>query len=275
MNGQSETARAERIVVALDASPQSTAALKAAVELADLLGAEVEGLFVEDVTLLHLCEFQSFREVGSRSARMNRIDVAAMERQLRVQATTIRETMQRVTAQTPVPWSFRVLRGAVVDQLLAAAERAALMSMGRASRLRRKGMGSTARTLVGQVRRPLLISSEGSGLEYPLTVLFTGTPGAERALELALRLAHDTPQRLLVALWTGGESRQELDRLEEAARRVVELGARGGEAPPMAKITGDEDLAAALRDLGCGTLVLPQEQAERVADFGGPVLLVP
>ncbi len=49
MSDEIEPARAERIVVALDASPQSAAALRAAVQLAALLDAEVEGLFVEDV----------------------------------------------------------------------------------------------------------------------------------------------------------------------------------------------------------------------------------
>ena len=47
--------RSERVVVALDSSPQSEKALRAAVELATLLDAELEGLFVEDINLMHLC----------------------------------------------------------------------------------------------------------------------------------------------------------------------------------------------------------------------------
>ena len=41
-----------RILVALDASPHSLAALEAASELADALKAELVGIFVEDVNLL-------------------------------------------------------------------------------------------------------------------------------------------------------------------------------------------------------------------------------
>ena len=43
-----------RILVALDASPHSQAALQAASELAAALKAELVGIFVEDVNLLHL-----------------------------------------------------------------------------------------------------------------------------------------------------------------------------------------------------------------------------
>jgi nucleotide-binding universal stress UspA family protein len=275
MNEERRPVDVERIVVALDASPLSAAALRAAIELAALLNAEVEGLFVEDVTLLYLCELQSCREVGSRTAQFSRIDSPGMERQLRAQATTIRETMRTATAQTPVPWTFRVLRGAVVDELLAAAESAALMSMGRAGRLRRKGMGSTARTLAGRVRRPLLISSESVGLEYPLTVLYTGTPSAERALALAVRLARRQPERLHVVLW-GGDAAQELDRLERAACGLLESDEAAGEVlPRVTRITGAADLVAALRDLRGGTLVLPQELSGLVAEYGRSVLLVP
>ena len=45
-----------RILVALDASAHSHAALAAAVALAARLHAEIEGLFVEDINLLRLAE---------------------------------------------------------------------------------------------------------------------------------------------------------------------------------------------------------------------------
>ncbi len=41
------------------------------------------------------------------------------------------------------------------------------------------------------------------------------------------------------------------------------------------RISGAADLRAALRDLGGGTLVLPQEQAALVAEYGRAALLVP
>ncbi|MCC6165822.1 MAG: universal stress protein [Caldilineaceae bacterium] len=265
----------ERIVVALDASPQSVAALKAAAELAALMQAELEGLFIEDINLLYLCGLPFGHEIGSYTAKLRRLDNAGMERQLRVLAATIQQVMERVAAQTPVRWSFQVRRGPVVQELLAAAQSAALMSMGRAGRVRRRGIGSTAQSLVSQTQRPLLILGEGSGLEYPLTVVYTGTAAAQRALELALRLVRHEPSRLRVVVWDGGDTTLDTAQVEQTAQRLI-----GGEPERAAQVTfvragRTADLLAALRALDGGTLVLPHEQAALVAQHAGPTLLVP
>lgn len=276
MNREAVSERAERIVVALDASPQSVAALRAAAELATLMEADVEGLFIEDINLLYLCGLPFGREVGSYTARVRRLETSEMERQLRVLAATIREAMRRVASQTPMRWSFSVRRGVVSDELLAAAQGASLMSVGRGGRALRAGMGSTAQSLVEQVQRPLLISSEGSSLEYPLTVLYTGTAAARRALELALRLVRREPSRLRIILWGGGEASADLGELEQTVLRLVQPHLEAGAAPLIVvKIPPSVDLLTALAGLAGGTLVLPHEQASFVAAYRRPSLLVP
>lgn len=276
MNEAAMPERIERIVVALDASPQSVAALKAAAELATLMEAELEGLFIEDINLLYLSGLPFSHEIGSYTAKLRRVDNVAMERQLRVLAATIQQVMERVAAQTPVRWSFHVRRGPVVEELLAAAQSAALMSVGRAGRVRRKSLGSTVQSLVRQTQRPLLILGEGSGLQYPLTVVYTGSAASQRALELAVRLARREPARLRVVVWDGGDGSVETTQLEQAARRCVE-GDPVRNVPRVTFVTATHsaDLLATLRALDGGTLVLPHEQADLVAQHGGPTLLVP
>jgi len=276
MNREAGPERAERIVVALDASPQSVAALRAAAELAALLEAEVEGLFVEDINLLYLCDLPFGREVGSYTARVRRLETSEMERHLRVLAATIREAMRRVASQTPMRWSFSVRRGVVSEELLAAAESASLVSVGRGGRAPRAGIGSTAQSLVEQVRRPLLISSEGSSLEYPLTLLYTGTAAARRALELALRLVRRESSRLRIVVWGAGDASADLGELEQAVLRLAQPHLEAGAAPLIVvKIPASADLPATLAGLAGGTLVLPHEQASLVAAYGRPSLLVP
>ena len=53
-----------RIVVGLDAGPRDRAALEAAAQLAARMQAELVGLFVEDIDLLHLAGLPFAREVG-------------------------------------------------------------------------------------------------------------------------------------------------------------------------------------------------------------------
>ncbi len=283
--------RSERIVVALDASPQSERALRAAVELAALLDAELEGLFVEDINLLHLCGLPFGSEIGSYTAERRSITSASMERQLRALATANERAIRRAAARRAVRWNFHVRRGSVVDELLGAAKGAALMSVGRAGGAGRRGIGSTVWSLVGRSQQPLLIAGERGGLELPLTVLYTGTPAAGRALELALRLARVRPGRLRVVVWPGGEpvrpdpARGEpaggypargVAELEEEVRRLTEAWAGpGGGALEVLRPERVAHLSTALRRLGGGTLVLPGEQAALVPERGPAVLLVP
>ena len=114
MNEIAPSPRPRHILVALDASPHSVAALMAAAELAALMEAELEGLFVEDINLLRLCGLPFGREIGSYSATARRLDNAGVERQLRALADTIEAVMARITATSAVPWRFSVRRGPVV-----------------------------------------------------------------------------------------------------------------------------------------------------------------
>ncbi len=66
MNGTKQTA-IQRILLALDASPQSVAALDTATELAGRLGAELTGLFVEDTDLLRMAALPFAAEIGRLS----------------------------------------------------------------------------------------------------------------------------------------------------------------------------------------------------------------
>ena len=276
MNEAARPEPIERIVVALDASPQSVAALRAAVELAALMEAELEGLFVEDINLLRLCGFPFGQEVGSYTAQLRRLDNRGMERQLRIIAATIQQAMERAATQTPVRWSFHVRRGPVVEELLAAAQSAALLSLGRAGRVRRKGIGSTAQSLVSQAQRPLLIAGEGNGLQFPLTVVYTGSEAAQRALELAVRLSHQELERLRVVVWDGGDAALDAAQLEKAARRLVETALPdAGQGMGFVTVTHAASLVETLHSLNSGTLVLPREQAALIAQHSGPALLVP
>jgi len=282
----SETApggRVQRIVVALDASPHSVAALEAAAELASLMEAELEGLFVEDSDLLCLCGLPFSQEVDACTTVVRPLEAADMERQLRLMATTIERTMAQVAGRAAVRWSFRVRRGAVVEELLAAAQDAALMSVGRAGRVRRKGTGSTARSLVDRARRPVLLSGERrghpgavGGLYEPLTVLYTGTPAAGRALDMALRLWAVRSMPLRVVVWAGDDASPDVDALVAIARRLVTEAAVAEAGPvSIARVAPSADPAQALRDVRGGTLVVPREQAALVAEDERLTLLVP
>jgi len=116
-----------RVIVGLEPAPQSRAVLEAAAELAGSMEAELVGLFVENVNLLHFAGLPFACEVGLISATRRALDVESMERSLRALAREAHQTLAAVAGRTPVRWSFRVVRGSTADELLAAAAEADLV----------------------------------------------------------------------------------------------------------------------------------------------------
>ena len=110
-----------RILVALDASNHSLAALEAAVELAATMKAELEGLYVEDVKLLRVASSPATREVRYPFVSAAQLDSEYMERQLRAQASQARRALMAACEKQKVKWSFRVVRGEVAHEVVAAA----------------------------------------------------------------------------------------------------------------------------------------------------------
>ena len=147
-----------RILVALDASPHSLNALRAAAELAAVTESELQGLYVEDLNLLRMCGLPFVREIGSYSAAARLPDSRAIEREFQSQADKIRHTLAQTAVSSNLRWSFRVTRGMVSTELLAAAESAGLVTLGRVGRSPGKRFGSTAQAMVRRSMCPLLVA---------------------------------------------------------------------------------------------------------------------
>ena len=196
-----------RVLVALDASPQSMAALESAVALALLLKAELCGIFVQDTDLERLCSLPFNKEIGAYSATARTLSQFCIGREFRSQEEGIRLALQRSAERGQVPWEFRVTRGGVIRELLAAAQEATILSLGRSGWSQRRQFGSTAATMVRQSNQPVLLPAlfpHGSSQRVaprPLAlikVVYTGTAPSERALRLAQQMAQVSEHGLIV-----------------------------------------------------------------------------
>lgn len=248
-----------RILVAVDASHHSIAALEAAVELATRFQAELLGLYVEDINLLRLAQLPFAREVGTFSAGVRRLDVTEVERQIRVQTVRARRIFESRTGRTEVQWSFRVTRGSVPQEVVTAASDADLLVVGRAgwSLLRKGRLGTTARAIVARSPSMALLLPGGACLASPVTVVFDGSARAERALEVAESLLDDD-RRLRVLLLANGHERlaplrEQVDAWQQG--RGLDVRYR---ALTESNVTR---LVAAIESEECGTLILPVKSA--------------
>jgi nucleotide-binding universal stress UspA family protein len=265
------TPNQQRIVVALDPSPQGLAALRAAVQLAAELRAELHGLFVEDDNLYRLCSLPFSQEISRYSARPRPLDRQAVERQLRATAGALRQKLVRTAEAAQVTWSFRTVRGCVADELLAAAENALLLSLGQALDDALTATQTTSpQTTMRQTPRPGLPLSGADQGRPPLTVLYTGTPSAGRALDLATRLAQ-REQRPLQILWHPPD-----ETTDTAAATPSDFLAQYGVYAQVRRVERASDLLTTLRRLpAAGTLVLPVEQATLLTRLHGALIVVP
>jgi len=268
-----------RILVALDASHHSLAALEASVELAASLAAELQGIFVEDVNLLRVARMSAAREVRYPLGDTAQLDPTRMERQLRAQAEQARQALAAACEPRRIKWSFRVARGEVASEVLAAALEADLLSLGKTSRplIQRARMGSTARAAAAQAPSSVLLLQRDVGIKPPVLVTDDGSPTARKALTLAVHLALreggylavlnlagtlDEEQRLQAdtADWLRGQGlsiryRWLADTRVEALVRVVR-GEESGVLVLSSTVLPPETLQALLDEVDCPVLLV-------------------
>lgn len=275
---EQEDVKIRRILVALDASHHSLAALGAAAELARSLEAELLGLFIEDVNLMHAAGLPMARELQFPFARHAQMTPQRMRRQLRAQALQARRALSSICRRQGIEWAFEVVRGRVLARLLEETAKADMLCVGRASRPVMQGprTGSTARAAAVRAHQPVLVIAQGARIQAPVVATYDGSPEADRALLLARRLAIETGGFLSILVPAGPSmSSEELqeqlaDSLEgkDIVVRYRELAGSG----VMSIIRG-------VQMEGCGTLVvsrasLPQEEIGKLLDgVTCPILL--
>lgn len=189
MSNSEEERVIKRILVALDASTDSLAALDAAAKLAARLEAELVGLFVEDINLIRMAKLPFTRE--HRFSQVWSVDHEEMERALRLQASQARRALSQAAEPRSVRWSFKVVRGQVTPEVLAAALEADLLTLGKASRLlsRRNRLGSTARAAAQQAPHSVFLTTNLAEENRPILVTYDRTSEARQSLHVATHLA--------------------------------------------------------------------------------------
>jgi hypothetical protein len=119
-----------RIVAALHPRRPLGTQIEALAERARALDAELIGLFIEDIEMLRFAAMPFACEIGTATARKRSVNLAGMERYMAARAAEFRVALGQVLDRTSVAWTFRIARGTVFDQLVAAGverEEAALL----------------------------------------------------------------------------------------------------------------------------------------------------
>jgi hypothetical protein len=249
-----------RILVALDARPESLRSLERTVALAAELGAEIAALFIEDEELMRLCDLPVV-EVTLRGGTVRRPEAATLRREVRARASAARKALERAAVTRRVAWSFQITRGRIREEVERGSPGTDVVTLRRSTRWRRstgRAAPVVGAVLEGDDRRPLALAArlaQASGA--PLLVLvpepdLADPDGARARIESAI--GADTPATVagyrpgpeglahrlagldldVLVLHAPAITPEALDRLCGAAgcELIVLGGATGADSPP-------------------------------------------
>ncbi len=162
------------IVVLLDTSPASEAALSAAVQLAHHHNLELVGLFIEERDLLHSAAYSFAREISVLSGTSRPFDSEILRSRLALQRRRIERKLQDAATELSLTWRLQVSSGSIQEALAGLEFRAEVLLLGKAG-----WSGSHGRRL-GSSAMQLLSGTDST------IVLWEGTPWPARGPVQAL-----------------------------------------------------------------------------------------
>lgn len=186
----------KRILVPLDHSNHSIAALQAAIKLARHYEAELKGVYVEDINLLKLAEMPFHQEVGQYTAIIREISADGLSRGIFVQSRWVVQKFRRLINQTDINADFVVLRGDVSETIDLESQKCDLVVIGKSGKniMGKSRLGSTAKRMIQYHQIPLLLVEEDNQIGSPMILLFDNSPTGKIGLETARDLLepHET-----------------------------------------------------------------------------------
>jgi nucleotide-binding universal stress UspA family protein len=191
-----------RIVVAMDSSVHAQAAAEAAVTLAVRFKAVLEGLFVEDVNLINLAEHPLSRLVNFPSGKSSSLDRGALELHIKSECARAQRALELTATRLELRPAFRILRGRVESEIVAAASEADLLVVGLTGRgrLSRGRPGSVALAAVERAPQSVLVYRTGVSPSGTPLVCFDGSDSGIKALDAGTSLQRETDRDIRVVL---------------------------------------------------------------------------
>ena len=244
-----------RILIALDASPASQAALDLAADLAVRYQAELIGIYVEDINLLRSADIPFTEEVGTYSASSRQIDSSHIERELKAHARRVEQLLSSIAQKANLRWSFRSSRGQIPTELMAAASDSDLIILGKTGWSGRKHIGSTAREVAVQSPIHSLILMHKVRPGTPVMVLYDGSTASKNALAAARTIIK--PESTLTVL-INAESQEAAEQLEVEVQDSLQNDELKIKFRWVADIRGDRISQLALIS-NCDVVVLPAQ----------------
>jgi|GEM_PF-1238175 len=203
------------ILVAIDESKASLAALDLACELAKVSKAEIKGLYIEDIA--RLLEWQPTELIGSAIGASTVLphsrpteEQMQVEKEFEKERNNLKELFETTCKKNNITGIFKSIRGLIEESIIKASKTVDLVVIGKRGRSYKKDSrepGEIAQDLIRHVVKPLFIVPEesqpkaritGKSLTNKILLAYDGSEAAQRALSTAAQIATILNAEILV-----------------------------------------------------------------------------
>ncbi|MDX1586735.1 MAG: universal stress protein [Balneolaceae bacterium] len=246
------------ILVAIDTSAHSQAALEAAITLARTMEANIQGLFVQDEVWQKLSQLPSTKTVNTLTGDVLPFESDTLEDHLTLMRNRLRRKLEYLSSRNQITYSWSSIKGNVENKILEASKNADLITIGlKGKSASRKRIGSSAKTIIKKAGKPVLILKRGLHLGTTLTVVYDASEESQKALKLALKIARKNNSSLKVLVVDNNpeameQRNKELEQLLEGVSISVQID-----------LIKNTDLGSFLNSINrqhSGLLIVPKNQ---------------
>ncbi|MGK7369184.1 MAG: universal stress protein [Candidatus Halalkalibacterium sp. M3_1C_030] len=246
------------ILVAIDTSSHSQAALEAAVTLAKTMEANLQGLFVQDELWQKISKLPSTSTVNTLTGNVLPLESETLEDQVRLLRNRLRRKMEFLSRRNKVTYSWSSMQGKVEEKVLEASKNADLITIGlKGKSARRKRIGSSAKKIIQKAGKPVLVLKEGLHLGTNLTVVYDASKESQKGIRLALKIAEKNNSSINVLVVDNNpdaldQRNKELENLVDGASVSVNI-----------ELMKNTDLGSFLNSINeqhSGLLIVPKNQ---------------
>jgi len=178
------------LLVALDTSSQSLAALEMAMECATMGSYGLKGIYVEESHLSQASAASVSLEVELSTTHSRPFSGERLESVHRAQSAHARQALEMAADRRRIEWEFDVIAGDAAQVIQAEGAGADMILMGdrSANWSNQPGFGKTSWHLMTRHKRSLFIARKAKSLVFPLTVVCQGFESSKDVIEHAFLL---------------------------------------------------------------------------------------
>lgn len=248
-----------RILVAVDTSSHSLAALEAAAHLAQKMEANIHGLFVHEELWQKIGRLPTMRTINELTGHDEELEKRSLDKQIELLKKRLKRRIDSISREYNLSHSWESVKGNVEEAILQAAEDADLITIGRrgSSFPQKKKLGSSAKAIIRKADKPILILKRGLKLGESIMVVYDGSRESQRCLRMAISMAKRNESHLNI-LVLDNEPKTDRDRDKNLEDTVEQ-----SDVPIQVQFMHSPDIwgfTNAVNRRGAGLLIMPKHQ---------------